>query len=71
MHMIIPYEQLKPETLKSIIEEFVTREGTEYGLEDVSLDTKVDQVIAQLKAGKAEINYDPKMQSCSISAKSG
>ena len=36
----IPYDQLNPETLHGVIEEFVTRDGTDYGEIEVSLDTR-------------------------------
>jgi uncharacterized protein YheU (UPF0270 family) len=55
--MIIPLEQLSPETLSSIIENFVLREGTEYGSEDVSLNDKITQVHQQLKQGSALLVY--------------
>ncbi|AZQ83068.1 YheU family protein [Colwellia sp. Arc7-635] len=55
--MIIPFEQLSPETLSSIIENFVLREGTEYGSEDVSLNDKITQVHQQLKQGSALLVY--------------
>ena len=51
----IPYAQLNPETLNSVIEEFVTRDGTDYGEIEVSLETKTSQVLGQLKSGKAVI----------------
>ena len=35
--MIIPHERLSLEALQGIIEAFVTREGTDYGTQDVSL----------------------------------
>src|SRR5215813_5827733 len=46
--MIIPHEMLSVEALQGVIEAFVTREGTEYGTQDVSLATKVLQVQQQL-----------------------
>lgn len=55
--MIIPLEQLSPETLSAIIENFVLREGTEYGSEDVSLNDKITQVHQQLKQGSALLVY--------------
>jgi uncharacterized protein YheU (UPF0270 family) len=45
----IPYDQLNPETLHGIFEEFVTRDGTDYGEIEVSLETKISQVLSQLK----------------------
>jgi len=49
----IPYDQLNPEALHGVIEEFVTRDGTDYGEIEVSLETKIAQVLTQLKSGKA------------------
>lgn len=42
--MIIPQHMLSPEALHSVIEAFVTREGTDYGEHDIPLATKVVQV---------------------------
>jgi uncharacterized protein YheU (UPF0270 family) len=44
----------------------VTREGTDYGIQDVSLATKVWQVRQQLDAGTAVIVYDEGTESCTI-----
>ena len=55
--MIIPHQMLSPEALHGVIEAFVTREGTDYGTQDVSLATKVWQVRQQLDAGTAVIVY--------------
>lgn len=55
--MIIPIEQLTTETLTAIIEEFVLREGTEYGAEDVSLADKIAQIKSQLAQGHVVLVY--------------
>ena len=47
--MIVPYQDISAETLNAIIKEFVLREGTEYGAEDISIDEKINQVHQQLK----------------------
>ncbi|MDM8550824.1 YheU family protein [Desulfobacterales bacterium HSG2] len=62
----IPYDQLGPEILQGLIEEFVTREGTEYGHTQVPLEQKIEQVKSQLKLGKAVITYDEDTRSCNI-----
>jgi uncharacterized protein YheU (UPF0270 family) len=62
----IPYDQLNPETLNGVIEEFVTREGTDYGEIEVSLETKISQVLGQLKSGKAVIVFDQDSETCDI-----
>jgi uncharacterized protein YheU (UPF0270 family) len=67
--MIIPLEALEKETLLSIIEGFVLREGTEYGAEDVSLTVKVEQVMHALKRGDAVLVYSELHESVDIRAK--
>jgi len=64
--MIIPYEQLSGEALHALIEDFVTRDGTDYGEREVALHTKVDQVRAQLRRGDAVITFDPDTGTCAI-----
>ena len=64
--MIISHEMLSPEALQGVIEAFVTREGTDYGTQDVSLAAKVWQVRQQLDAGTVVIVYDESTESCSI-----
>ncbi len=66
--MIIPYDQLDPMTLRALIEEFVTRDGTDYGSREVSLETRVRQVHRQLARGEAFISYDANTQTCHIVA---
>lgn len=57
--MIIPHQQLDADTLEALLEEFITREGTEYGATDVPLSTKVKQLHAQLVSGEIRIVFDP------------
>lgn len=66
IQMIIPYEQLSSEALQGLIEEFITREGTDYGFEEISLSTKVDQVRQQLKRREVVIVFDETSESVSI-----
>ena len=49
--MIIPWQDLAPETLDNLIESFVLREGTDYGEHEHSLKQKVSDVKRQLKSG--------------------
>jgi uncharacterized protein len=64
--MIMPHEMLSLEALQGVIEALVTREGTDYGTQDVSLATKVWQVRQQLDAGTAVLVYDEDTESCTI-----
>ena len=42
--MLIHHRELNPEALRGIIEEFITRDGTDYGDLEVTLATKMAQV---------------------------
>src|SRR2546427_11943723 len=64
--MIIPLHMLSPEALHRVIEAFVIREGTDYGVHDISLATKVLQVRRQLDAWRAVIRYDQATARCTL-----
>ena len=51
--MIIPWQEVAPETLDSLIESFVLREGTDYGEQERTLTQKVADVKKQLQSGEA------------------
>jgi uncharacterized protein YheU (UPF0270 family) len=64
--MIIPHDLLSPEALQGVIEAFVTLEGTDYGEEELPLDTKVAQVRRQLADGSAVIVFNEDEDNCTI-----
>jgi uncharacterized protein len=64
--IIIPHHSLEPETLRAMLEEFVTRDGTDYGDQEISLNARVDQVLRQVRTGKAVIVYDSEAETFSI-----
>lgn len=67
--MIIPFERISPDALQGLVEEFITREGTDYGWEEVTLATKVEQVKQQLCRGEVVIVFDPASESVSLLTK--
>lgn len=56
--LIIPSEKLQPATLNRLIEEFVTREGTDYGFIEKDLASKCKAVRAQIETGRALVVFD-------------
>ncbi|MBT0651651.1 YheU family protein [Geomobilimonas luticola] len=54
----VPYERIPPATLRTIIEEFVTREWSDLGDGDYTLEKKVEQVMQQLRERKAKVVVD-------------
>ena len=67
--MIIPVDALEPDTLYSLAEAFVLREGTDYGEQEVELDVKVQQVLEKLKSGDAVVVYSELHESADIKRK--
>lgn len=51
--MIIPWQDVEPETLDNLIESFVLREGTDYGEQEKTLGEKTAEVKRQLQCGEA------------------
>ncbi|HTY94713.1 MAG TPA: YheU family protein [Steroidobacteraceae bacterium] len=62
----VPPEALDPATLQALVESFVLREGTDYGVREVSLAVKVSQVMQQLRRRQARIVFDPVTESVDI-----
>lgn len=68
--MIIPHQDIDPNTLDNIIKEFVLREGTDYGMDDVEIAQKIEDVKAQLNQGSAVIVYSELYETVNIMPKS-
>jgi hypothetical protein len=49
-----------------MIEEFITREGTDYGEREFSLSEKAEQVKAQIRRGDVVIVFDAETQTCNL-----
>jgi len=64
--MIIPHRELSPEALQGVIEDFVTRDGTDYGESETPLDKKAAQVRAELDRGRYVIVYDIELDTIGI-----
>ncbi|WP_416306821.1 YheU family protein [Neptunicella sp. SCSIO 80796] len=64
--MIIPFEELAPETLQNIIESFVLREGTDYGEQEFNLGQKVAHVMTQLENRQVVLVYSELHESVDI-----
>jgi uncharacterized protein YheU (UPF0270 family) len=62
----IPYSELSPEALRGVVESFVLREGTDYGVREHSFEAKVAQVMEQLRRGEAQILFDADSESVTI-----
>ncbi len=63
--MLIPHQMLEAETLTRLLEDFVTREGTDNG-DDTPLAVRVERARRALEAGQAVIAFDPDSQQCQL-----
>jgi uncharacterized protein YheU (UPF0270 family) len=62
----IPHTELSADALRGVIESFVLREGTDYGMQDFSLEQKVAHVMRQLERGEVRVMFDPNSESVDI-----
>ncbi len=69
MPLIVPWNDIPADTLDNLIEEFVTRDGTDYGDQEIPTATKVEQVRNQLKKEDAFVVFDEVTESVSVMGK--
>ena len=62
----IPVNKLSPEAVQRVIEEFVSRSGTDYGEKEVSMETKFRQVKYKLEDGSAVLIFDDETETTNI-----
>ena len=62
----VPPSSLSREALRALVEEFVTRDGTDYGAVERSLDAKVADVLLQLDRGEVCIVFDPESETTTL-----
>ena len=67
--ILVPLDKISDDALAGLIEEFILREGTDYGKTEYTLEQKHQQVKRQLLAHKIFVVFDPIEQSASIVAK--
>ena len=63
---IIPVNKLSANALKGVIEEFISRAGTDYGEVEASQETKFRQVKQKLDNGLAVLIFDDKTETTNI-----
>lgn len=64
--LIIPYQRLSQTALDGLVDEFILREGTDYGRTEYSLDEKREQIFKQMKAGFIQVVFNPTTETTSL-----
>jgi uncharacterized protein YheU (UPF0270 family) len=62
----VPYDQLAPETLRRMIQEFVTRDGADWAETGCTLEEKVEQVLQQLRNKRIKVVFDLTSQTANL-----
>ena len=60
--MRVPHTQLSEQALRAVVEEFVTRDGTDHS----SVDRRVVEVLRQLDVGQVELHFADETKTCNI-----
>ena len=64
--IVVPAERVSADALSALMEEFILREGTDYGHSELSLDDKKKKVQKQLDSGRAKIVYSTLTENTSL-----
>lgn len=64
--IVVPYERLSSEALQGVMDEFISREGTDYGDYEYSLEDKRAQVLQQIQSGYVTLLFDPVGECCHL-----
>ncbi len=69
MSLEIPWQQLSEDALAGMLEELVTRDGTDYGENETSHSDKVAQLRQALISGRAAITFCPESETWAVAEK--
>ena len=58
----VPHQRLESQVLRALLEEFASRDGTDYGAQEHTLEQKVSQLHRQLQSLELRLLYDADCQ---------
>ncbi|MBK6508216.1 MAG: YheU family protein [Haliea sp.] len=56
--VLVPAQRLQGDVLQALLEEYASRDGTDYGERECTLEEKVAQLLRQLHTDELQILYD-------------
>ncbi len=62
----IPVSEVSEEALRNLLEEYVSRDGTDYGVIEKDINEKTQLLLAQLNSGELMIFFDQESQQFDI-----
>jgi uncharacterized protein YheU (UPF0270 family) len=66
VYVEVPTSELSQSALLGIVEEFITREGTDYGLREHTFDEKRESVLRLIAAGEVAIFFDTESETTTL-----
>ena len=60
--MHIPPSQLSFQALRAVVEESVTRDGTDHS----AIEPRIEKIMRELEAGRIELHFDDVTQTCNL-----
>lgn len=66
MDTVIPYDSLDPETLENVLNDIVSRDGTDYGDYELSTEQKRDQALRALRSRQAVLVFDTESETIQL-----
>lgn len=66
MDTVIPYDSLDPDTLENVLNDIVSRDGTDYGNYDLSVEQKREQALKALRGGRAVLVFDTESETIQL-----
>jgi uncharacterized protein YheU (UPF0270 family) len=64
----VPFDQISRDALRKMIQEFVTRDGSDWAEAGCALEDKIEQVLQQLRDKKVKVVFDLTSQTANIVA---
>lgn len=64
--VLVPWQKISVNALRALIDEFILREGTDYGEREFWLHEKHEAIMERLVSGEAIVVFDTELQSTSI-----
>lgn len=69
--VVVPSDRINPDTLRKMVEEFVTREWSDLSDSDCTFDEKIETVLQQLKENRIQVVFDLTSETCNIVPREG
>ena len=61
--VLVSPDELQPETLNSVLESYVLREGTDYGTREIGLEQKIENLRKKVEKKEIVLVFDPNTES--------